>query len=94
MKMNKIKKSSKKHLIYSGNLIPYKTISHQTIKITYYRELSSLPVVFIDDKAICAREIDQLALNAGFNSAVEFYQHFNNDFEGLILHWTKLRYAE
>lgn len=38
------------------------------------------------------KEMNQLALNDGFENTKQFYQWFNSDFTGKIIHWTKLKY--
>ncbi len=69
-------------------------ISVQKIQIKYKPELSSIPIVFINDKNICVSEVETLAINEGFDNADMFYNHFNEDFSGRIVHWTGLLYAE
>ena len=34
----------------------------------------------------------QLAINDGFESLKHFFEYFNEDFEGKIIHWTDLKY--
>lgn len=36
--------------------------------------------------------IEQLAKNDGFDSVQEFFNYFNKDFTGKIIHWTDLKY--
>lgn len=36
--------------------------------------------------------IRELAFNDGFKDEIKFYQYFKEDFKGVIIHWTKLRY--
>jgi hypothetical protein len=38
------------------------------------------------------KEMKQLALNDGFDSIKHFFQWFNSDFEGKIIHWADLKY--
>lgn len=37
-------------------------------------------------------QLDQLAKNDGFPSVESFFQYFNTDFKGKIIHWTDLKY--
>ncbi len=37
-------------------------------------------------------QMQQLALNDGFPSVEAFFQYFNKDFKGKIIHWTDLKY--
>lgn len=36
--------------------------------------------------------IHTLALNDGFDSVEDFFEYFNEDFTGKIIHWTDLKY--
>lgn len=36
--------------------------------------------------------IDSLVVNDGFDNRVDFFNWFNEDFKGKIVHWTKLKY--
>jgi len=69
-------------------------VSTQKIQIRYKPELSTIPMIFIDDKSICISEVERLAINEGFGDAGEFYRFYNKSFTGKIIHWTSLRYAE
>ena len=62
----------------------------QTIKIDYNRTIS--PGVFIDGQIKDVQVTWKLAINDGFASREEFFQWFNDDFEGVIIHWTAFRY--
>jgi len=46
----------------------------------------------VNDKQLNYIEIEQLAINDGFDSLKDFMHWFNVDFEGKIIHWTKLKY--
>lgn len=48
------------------------------------------PNVFID--GVWFFDYDELARNDGFPSVEAFFQWFNTDFTGRIIHWTELRY--
>lgn len=68
--------------------------STQKIQIKYKPELSAIPMVFVDDKDLCTKELEQLSVCEGFDDISQFYERFNEDFTGEIVHWTNLRYAE
>lgn len=82
-----------------------KTIFIQKFEIKYYEkaEITSIDVI-IDDLKLgtvvfkdCVFEcdssrIDQLAINDGFDSTEAFFNYFDTDFKGKIIHWTKHRY--
>ena len=48
--------------------------------------------VFIDDRILTRDELKQLVLNDGFESIEQFFEWFNEDFTGKIIHWTDLKY--
>lgn len=43
-------------------------------------------------KAIFEDDIEQLAINDGFDSVEDFWSYFKEPFEGVIIHWTNKRY--
>jgi len=50
--------------------------------------------VWIDGRNVTTDDqiIDALVKNDGFDSRKEFFEWFNEDFKGKLVHWTKLRY--
>lgn len=64
----------------------------QNITIEHNVEYKHNPWVIIDNNHLCKSEIDTLAVNDGFNSARDFFEHFNKDLTGQIIHWTKFKY--
>jgi hypothetical protein len=56
------------------------------------------PWVRIDGKNIftiesfITEEMNQLAMNDGFDNVQDFFAYFNEDFKGKIIHWTNLKY--
>lgn len=52
--------------------------------------------VKVDDRQLSLKEVDQLAINDGFESSRQFYKWFSGklggDFSGKIIHWTDLEY--
>lgn len=50
------------------------------------------PQVYVDGRWLTVDEIEQLAKNDGFDSVEHFFEWFNKDFAGKIIHWTDLRY--
>jgi len=48
--------------------------------------------VKIDRHFLSDIQIENLAINDGFDSAEDFFAYFNKDFTGKIIHWTNLKY--
>ncbi|PKP11975.1 MAG: hypothetical protein CVU09_00305 [Bacteroidetes bacterium HGW-Bacteroidetes-4] len=72
--------------------------SVQKIEIIYSNPNSDYPFVKIDGARYNVWEksglkmISEIAINDGFKSDIDFFQWFNKDFQGKIIHWTDLRY--
>jgi hypothetical protein len=49
-------------------------------------------IVSVDDQLLSRENIKALAINDGFNSVHDFFEYFNTDFTGKIIHWTNLKY--
>ncbi len=66
----------------------------QRIEIVYRSSPKFLwpKLLKIDGRRLGISEIEDLALNDGFNDANHFFSYFNKDFTGKIIHWTDLRY--
>lgn len=74
-------------------------VSVQKVEIVYYhnRETLSLDLpqkkgVIIDEKPLMRGEIEQLSQNDGFDTVDEFFEYFNEDFTGKLIHWTDFKY--
>jgi hypothetical protein len=73
-------------------------VSVQKILITYTK--TNKAMVFIDDKCFFMQDFSvegnhkmlHLAQNDGFDTIADFFEYFNEDFEGKIIHWTELKY--
>lgn len=53
----------------------------------------SIPLIYIDDNAICMETKEMLAKNDGFNNLEEFCNWFSDEeFLGRIIHWTDFKY--
>lgn len=63
--------------------------SVQKIEI-YTRD--SLHFMKIDGRFLNHLEAENLAINDGFDNVEDFFNWFNDDFEGKIIHWTNLKY--
>lgn len=48
--------------------------------------------VWVDARLLGESEIETLAKNDGFDSVSDFFQWFEGDFEGKIIHWTNILY--
>lgn len=64
-------------------------VSTQCIEIVYF---DSGPIVKVDNRILKCFEVRQLAKNDGFRGETEFFNYFNENFQGDIIHWTNLRY--
>ncbi|MEC3875960.1 hypothetical protein [Chryseobacterium salviniae] len=64
-------------------------VSIQYIGILHYRDNSE---VNIDGRYLFPSEVEKLAKNDGFESVDDFFQYFNEDYNGIIIHWTNLKY--
>jgi hypothetical protein len=73
-------------------------VSIQDIMIT--RNKSGKAMVFIDGKIFYLQDwsLEQnykmlhFAKNDGFDTSEDFFEYFNTDFNGKIIHWTNLKY--
>lgn len=45
-----------------------------------------------DDSVFGLKEMEVLAQNDGFESIGQFFEYFDKDFQGKIIHWTDIRY--
>lgn len=77
-------------------------VSVQKIEI-YYFPLTTIPVrkvpvvkidgiIIYDAAGINHRQMYELAINDGFESIEDFFNYFNEDFTGKIIHWTGEKY--
>ena len=71
-----------------------KCVSTQEIKIIWTPYNTRPLEVQIDNKWFnpYGRSIKRLAINDGFPSVEAFFQYFDKNFYGKIIHWTDLRY--
>jgi len=67
--------------------------SIQEIEIIHSGESWRMPWVIIDGVIQESAEIEILARNDGFPSVKAFFQWFNENFTGKIIHWTNLKYT-
>lgn len=51
-----------------------------------------IPVVKIDGGVLDIKQIAELAINDGFVDVGEFFNWFDEDFDGQLIHWTDMRY--
>lgn len=51
-----------------------------------------IPGVYVDDELLLSNDVERLALNDGFDTVGDFYNYFNTDFTGKIIHWDDVRY--
>lgn len=48
--------------------------------------------VFINNICLTSSEVQELALNDGFDTVEAFFEYFNEDYVGKIIHWTNFKY--
>ena len=48
--------------------------------------------IAVDGVYLFPSEIEELALNDGFENVEDFFNYFNEDFHGKIIHWTDIIY--
>ena len=95
-KKNRWSESKKIHPVYNNtrpNMFQFaptmKCVSIQEIKIV---KAGTLGLVWIDNIPMGSEKVKSLAVNDGFDSLIDFFLHFKEDFEGKIIHWTNLKY--
>jgi hypothetical protein len=76
-----------KHRFQFAPVVPCKSV--QKIEIIQH---GLILIVKVDDRGLSLEEIEQLAINDGFNSIDHFRKWFNTDFKGNLIHWTNLKY--
>lgn len=68
-------------------------LSVQDFEITWSRVNNSEGyAIKIDKKYLDANQIYELAHNDGFDTVDDFFEYFNENFQGKIIHWTDKRY--
>ncbi|MDQ8012022.1 MAG: hypothetical protein REI96_06220 [Flavobacterium nitrogenifigens] len=79
-------------------------VSIQNIEILWYREnCNAFPDhrytynkrnvrIYVDGLALKIDQIEILSQNDGFSNLEDFFEYFNTDFKGKIIHWTDLKY--
>jgi hypothetical protein len=82
--------SRTKKMFRFAPIIP--VVSTQKIRIECPTEYLNDQRIFIDDKQLTTDEMQRLACNDGFDCLAQFQLWFNTDFEGIIIHWTNLKY--
>lgn len=69
------------------------TLSCQCIqKIVIGKEDGRLVQLSIDGRVLAEVELQQFAVNDGFQNADELYAYFNGSFTGKLIHWTSFKY--
>ena len=68
-------------------------VSVQEIAIVWFDFFGKIkPLVYVDKKPLTVIDVEALAQNDGFDTLEEFFEYFNEDYKGKIIHWTDLRY--
>lgn len=63
----------------------------QKISIKWSRRRDKVSIM-VDGRNLSSEEREQLAVNDGFSSYEDFLIYFNQDFNGVLIHWTQLKY--
>jgi hypothetical protein len=52
------------------------------------------PKIYINDNPfpLTDEQVLELAQNNGFDTVKDFFEYFNKDFKGKIIHWTDFKY--
>lgn len=66
-------------------------VSTQKIVIEY-NPGKSYPWVWVDERLLNRIKLINLVENDGFDSIEDFFEYFNTDYTGKIIHWTDLKY--
>ena len=53
---------------------------------------SSSRTIKVDNKELSKVDIERLSKNDGFDSIEDFWSFFNQDYQGMIIHWTDTKY--
>lgn len=79
-------------------------VSTQRIELIWFNKTRSLEPskyapkrfnyldLIVDDRLLEINEVEKLAQNDGFDTIEDFFDYFDKDFTGKIIHWTDLRY--
>ncbi len=95
MKIHFVINNRSKNFFQFAPVIDCKSV--QKIEIEY-TNFSKDPIIVIDgthfynEKIGIDHGVKQLAQNDGFDSVDDFFEYFNTDFTGKIIHWTDLKY--
>lgn len=70
------------------------TITEMLMTQTAYCVVSNDKIfkVEIDGRILHKKEVEQLAINDGFESVDAFFEYFNEDFKGRLINWTNYKY--
>jgi hypothetical protein len=72
-----------------------KCVSTQKIEIVHQDPDGfklAAPQVYVNNRWIIGKPLEQLIKNDGFASPAHFFAYFNTCFTGKIIHWTNLKY--
>lgn len=76
-------------------------VSIQQFEIKWVELTEKYPIILIDNKRFYdgivkldyeTNKMLQFAQNDGFDTIEDFFNYFNSDFKGKIIHWTALKY--
>jgi hypothetical protein len=72
-------------------------VSVQKVHIMHHQErlffARSYPAdIYVDEIKLEVHEVPEFAKNDGFETAAAFFEYFNEDFTGKLIHWTDYKY--
>lgn len=74
-----------------GTRVP--VVSTQKIEILYYKNFKHIfRSVIVDSHYLSIEEQKELAQNDGFDTLEDFFNYFDKNFTGKIIHWTDKKY--
>lgn len=96
------KVGNKIHMVY-GNRTKHRVQFAPIIEVVSTQEISIIPFhhspsrglysfITVNGKQLTDLQINDLALNDGFESTEDFWNYFQEDFHGKIIHWTDINY--
>lgn len=81
-----------KNMFRFAPVLPVVSTQKITIKRLENHSLFKVIRVSVDGEFLNKNEIKELAINDGFENTAEFFDYFNSNFEGKIIHWTSKQY--
>lgn len=90
-KKNRWKAGMLMHMATGVRTKNYNCFKEVTCKSIQLIEIQNNSIT-VDNRKLTEQEIQQLIVNDGFDSTIDFWNWFEKPFKGKIIHWTDLRY--